>query len=97
MIWRVQTWRARSESSRPPRRRSSMTVLAKEAKPSTISQITIKRTRGNSLKLPHRRFRLDIMKIFFTEKSDQTLEQAAQGSDAVTAPRSLQKTCGCGT
>lgn len=44
------------------------------------------------------RFRLDISKNinFFSEKSDQALDQAAEGSGGVTASGSVRETWRCG-
>lgn len=50
-----------------------------------LSQVTINRTRGNSLKLHQGRFGLDIWKIS-SPKSFQALEQAEHGNSGSTNP-----------
>ena len=50
--------------------------------------------RGNDFKLEEGRFRLDIMKKFFT---GETLEQVAQRGCGYPLPGSIQGQAGCGS
>lgn len=61
-----------------------------------FSQVISDVTRGNCLNLHQGRFRFDIRKNLFTEGAVRHLVQAAQGSDGIAVPGSIQKTCGCG-
>lgn len=68
-----------------------MSVAATEAKPSTISQVITNRTRVNSLKLPHRRFRLVIRKNFFTQRVTKHWNRLPRGVMRSLPPEALRK------